>query len=264
MPPSEPHNAAEPPRFKGPGDLDRALALVRFLRANCPWDAKQTARSLVPHLLEEAHEVADAVHDGDVLELEGELGDLLLNLAFQIVVAEEAGSFDAAAVYGRLEAKMVRRHPHLFGDGTARLWEETKAEERAPGESALDGLARGLDPLTKAYRAQEKAAGVGFDWPDHEGAMDKVAEEVDEVRAALASGDPDELADEVGDLLFAAVNVARLVGVHPTTALAAANRKFVRRFQALEERARDEGLALPGATLGELDAVWEVVKEDEE
>lgn len=244
----------------GPGSLDRALGLVRFLRKECPWDAKQTAESLIPHLLEEAHEVVDAIRDGDVLELEGELGDLLLNLAFQIVVAEERGDLDATSVYNRLEAKMIARHPHIFGTGEPRSWEELKADERAEGESVLSGLAKGLDPLTRSHRIQERVAAVGFDWDDAEGALDKAAEELQETRDELGS---DNFEEEVGDLLFACVNVARLGGAHPTTALARANTKFVRRFQELELRARDRGLELATAGLATLDGLWQEVKAEE-
>lgn len=254
-------------RFPGPGALDRALALVRFLRAECSWDREQTAESLVPHLLEEAHEVVDAIHDGDRAALEGELGDLLLNLAFQIVVAEEAGDLDADSVYGRLEAKMITRHPHLFGDGPRQEWEALKASERPADDGVLSGLARGLDPLTKAYRIQERVAAVGFDWEDHEGARDKVAEELAEVTEALdgqapRSGGPVDprVEEELGDLLFAAVNLARLAGAHPTTALARANQKFKERFEELERLARERGIELPSSTLAELDALWDEVK----
>lgn len=249
------------PRFAGPGALDRALDLVRFLRAHCPWDAEQTPESLVPHLLEETHEVVDAIRDHDADALEGELGDLLLNLAFQVVLAEEGGSSDADSVYQRLEEKMVRRHPHLFGDGERREWETLKAAEREDGHGVLTGLARGLDPLTKAYRIQDRVAGVGFDWPDHRGAHAKVREELDEVGRALDAGDGQAVAEELGDLLFAVVNLVRLAGAHPTTALAAANRKFTARFERLEALATARDVALPGADLDTLEELWREVKE---
>lgn len=274
-PPNEPappiatHPPPPPPgedrlRFDGPGALDRALALVRYLRLACPWDAAQTAESLIPHLLEETHEVVDAIRAGNAHALEGELGDLLLNLAFQIVVAEEQETLDATSVYRRLEEKMVARHPHIFGDGTRRSWEELKAEERSDDAGVLDGLATGLDPLTRAYRMQDKAAGVGFDWPDLEGPVAKVREELAEVLEVVETeGDEDARLDEIGDLLFAAVNLARHTGAHPTTALARANAKFQRRFEALEARARDRGTDLSEAGLDELDALWDAVKRDE-
>ena len=260
---SAPPDRADP-RFAGPGHLDRALDLVRFLRKNCPWDAEQTAKSLVPHLLEEAHEVADAVVAGEPRELEGELGDLLLNLAFQIVVAEEEGALDADSVYRRLEAKMIARHPHLFGEGERVKWEVLKARERTGGQGVLDGLAKGLDPLTKAHRIQERVAGVGFDWEDHRGAVDKVVEELEEVREAIDAGERGAIEEELGDLLFAVVNVTRLVGAHPTTALARANAKFRDRFERLEALARKRGIRMEEAGLEVLDGLWEELKTSEQ
>jgi len=247
-------------RFPGPGTLDRALALVRFLRQECSWDRAQTAESLIPHLLEETHEVVDAIRDRDARALEGELGDLLLNLAFQIVVAEEDGQLDAGSVYGRLEAKMVARHPHLFGTGERRSWETLKAAERRGEEGVLSGLAKGLDPLTQAFRIQERVSGVGFDWEDHHGPAQKVAEELDEVRAAIEAGSSDEIVEELGDLLFAVVNLARLADTHPTTALARANRKFQERFEKVEALARARGVDMTEAGLDVLDALWDEVK----
>jgi nucleoside triphosphate diphosphatase len=261
-PDAAPDPDADPTKhhFKGPGTLDRALALVRYLREHCPWDREQTATSLVRHLLEETHEVVDAIQEGGDEELAGELGDLLLNLAFQIVVAEERGGFDADEVYGRLEAKMIRRHPHLFGDAERQDWEALKAAERNEGDGVLSGLARGLDPLTKAYRIQERVAGVGFDWESYHGAAEKVAEELGEVRAAAEAEDADALEDELGDLLFAAVNLSRLAGAHPTTALARANLKFRTRFEALEALARERSIRLQDADLDALEALWQEVK----
>ena len=252
-----------------PGTLDRGLALVRFLRANCPWDAKQTSESLVRHLLEEAHEVADAVHSGEDGELEGELGDLLLNLAFQVVVAEEADRFTADSVTRRLEEKMRRRHPHLYGDGPREDWETLKAREReearasedgARQPSVLDGLSRGLEPLSRAHRMQERVAEVGFDWAEPGGAWEKVAEGVLEVGGARVEGSGEELDEELGELLFSVVTLVRLAGVVPVAALDQANRKFRRRFEGLEGEARRRGIELTGASLEELDALWDTVK----
>ncbi len=249
------------PRFEGPGMLDRALDLVRFLRARCPWDRVQTPRSLIPHLLEEAHEVVDAIEDGGG-KLDGELGDLLLNLAFQIVLAEEEGRFGAEQVYRTLEEKMVRRHPHLFGHGERRDWEVLKAGERTEEQGVLDGLAKGLDPLTKAHRIQERVSGVGFDWDDFHGAWDKVAEELEEVREALESGSTEATEEELGDLLFSVVNLTRLAGAHSTTALDRANRKFRARFERLERLARDRGIRLEESSLEVLDGLWEELKRE--
>ncbi len=253
-------DARLPLRFEGPGALDRALDLVRFLRIECEWDRAQTAESLIPHLLEEAHEVVDAIHSGDAHELEGELGDLLLNLAFQVVVAEESGELRAESVYRRLEQKMVARHPHLFGDGVRRDWESLKRGERTKDAGVLSGVAKGLDPLTKAYRIQERVAKVGFDWADYRGALDKVVEETDEVRDALGSGVGERVDEELGDLLFAVVNLSRLAGAHPTTALARANQKFQGRFEKLEHLARERGIQMETAGLDVLDALWDEVK----
>lgn len=279
------------------GELDRALALVRFLRANCPWDAAQTAESLVPHLIEEAQEVVDAIHRNHANELEGELGDLLLNLAFQIVVAEERAQLSAESVMQRLERKMRRRHPHLYGDGPKEAWEAIKARERAeeaagggagPGPkgaddrslSLLDGLASSLDPLTRAHRMQQRVAQVGFEWEDWRGALDKVVEELDEVRveldaqaaaeraAGVAGGEAGAaegegrraLDEELGDLLFAVVNLVRLAGSHPVAMLNGANHKFERRFRMLEQLAQARGVTFGEAGLDELDALWDEVK----
>ncbi len=260
MPQSYPTPHEESPRFDGPGALDRALDLVRFLRANCPWDKAQTPHTLIPHLLEETHEVVDAIREGDPAALEAELGDLLLNLAFQVVLAEEEGHSDAAEVYARLEEKMVRRHPHLFGVGEREDWEALKARERSPEDGVLSGLAKGLDPLTKAHRMQERVAGVGFDWDDHRGAWDKVAEELDEVREALESSDEAAVEEELGDLLFAVVNLTRLGGKHSTTILDQANRKFHGRFEKLEALARTRGIRMEEAGLEVLDGLWEEIK----
>jgi len=290
------------------GELDRALALVRYLRAHCPWDRKQTAESLIPHLLEETHETVAAIREGDADGLEGELGDLLLNLAFQIVVLEEGSTRGAEQIVSRLENKMVLRHPHLFGLGEREPWEVLKARERearkreardreardrealeresepdtaseaqpAPDgvpkgapEGVLSGLPASLDPLLRAYRLQQKAAGVGFDWDDARGALAKVREELAEVEEALeAVGDPsaaarDALEDEIGDLLFSVVNVARLVGVHPVPALDRAGKKFQRRFEGVEALARAQGVPIPGASLDALDVLWDAVKAQE-
>jgi nucleoside triphosphate diphosphatase len=278
-PPSDSRTANSPPAF------DRATALVRFLRSNCPWDARQTPDSLLPYLLEEAHEVADAVVHGDDAMLADELGDLLLNVAFQTVLAEERAAFTAEDVVARLEAKMRRRHPHLYGDGPAEPWETLKAKERAAHAdgtpSVLAGLARGLDALSRAQRIQERVSGVGFDWADPQGALDKVAEELAEVREALDKRNAAALAtrneegeslagsasaaleEELGDLLFAAVNLTRLSGAHALRALQRANAKFTRRFEALERIAAERGIVLGDATLEELDAVWDEIKAGE-
>jgi nucleoside triphosphate diphosphatase len=249
-----------PPAPSG-GVLDRALDLVVFLRAGCPWDAAQTPASLTRYLLEEAHEVAAAIAAGDAGALPGELGDLLLNLAFQVVIGEESGAFGREDVVAALEAKMRRRHPHLYGDGPPEPWEEIKAREgTGRGASVLDAVPAGLDPLLRAHRMQEAVARVGFDWDGPAGALDKVREEAAEIAAEIDGGDASRLEDEVGDLIFASVNLARLVGVHPSAALARASAKFEHRFRALERLAVPRGVVLGEASLADLDALWDEVK----
>jgi MazG family protein len=244
--------------------LDRALELVRYLRARCPWDARQTPSTLVPYLLEEAHETAEAIGAWDDAALEGELGDLLLNVAFQIVLAEERRAFHAEDVVRHLETKMRRRHPHLYGDGPAVPWEELKARERAAASdeppSLLDGLPKGLDPLSGAQRIQDRVSAVGFDWGNARDALAKVTEEVAEVESAIEAGVPREIEEELGDLLFSVVNIARLTGGHAMRALQGANRKFTRRFVALEALARERGIDLDAASLEAMDALWDEVK----
>jgi MazG family protein len=244
------------------------MDLVRFLRAHCPWDAAQTPQSLIPYLLEEAHEAADAIADQDDHALQAELGDLLLNLAFQLVLADERQAFGADDVALTVTEKMRRRHPHLYGLGDAEEWESMKAREREAGASVLHGVARGLDPLSKAHRIQDRVAAVGFDWADASGAFEKVAEELEEVRQALEGvrRDPASsvaLEEELGDLLFAVVNLTRLAGAHALTALHSANAKFTRRFEALEARAAEQGVVLENAGLAVLDRLWNEVKNGE-
>ncbi|MEX2528294.1 MAG: nucleoside triphosphate pyrophosphohydrolase [Gemmatimonadota bacterium] len=266
-----PPTSASPPAFPSPpGSLDRALDLVRYLRSACPWDGKQTPRSLIPYLLEECYEVVDAIHARDEEGLEGELGDLLLNLAFQLVIGEEEEAFSADSVTRRLEEKMRRRHPHLFDLGPAEPWETLKARERqergdgSPEPSVLDGLESGIEPLLQAYRIQARVARVGFDWAHVSGALEKAEEELEEVKEALDSEAGSEaVEEEVGDLLFAAVNVARLAGIHPSAALRRANRKFQNRFLRVEAMARAEGLVMEEAGLEALDTLWDRVKAEQ-
>ena len=256
---------SENPAFPdlGPGALDRAVEMVHYLRKHCPWDAKQTPHTLIPHLLEETHEVVDAIRSGNPGALEGELGDLLLNLAFQIAIGEERKQLDRTSVSKHLEDKMVRRHPHLFGDGEKQDWETLKHGEREAGTSVLSGLAEGLGPLLRAHRLQDRAAGVGFDWADVSGAWEKAREELDEVKDALDRGDPEHITEELGDMLFAVVNVVRLAGRHSDPVLDESNRKFERRFRGVEALASERGLVLGEASLEELDKLWDEVKAEE-
>ena len=272
-----PTDAAPPAPDARPDDriptLEDALAIMRDLRERCTWDAAQTHESLRPYLLEEAHELDDALRDGDDGQMREELGDVLLQVLFHSVVAAERGAFDASDVADALITKMRARHPHLYGDGARVPWERQKARRRA---SIVDGLPVGLPALHRAHRLQDRAAGVGFDWPDAEGPAAKVAEELEEVRTHLpgaaartanAAADApsydaqhEALEDELGDLLFACVNLCRKVGVHASLALDRANRKFADRFTGVERLARERGLVLGEASLAELDALWDEVK----
>ena len=232
---------------------------MRDLRARCDWDAAQTHESLRPYLIEEAHEVDDAIRAGDDRKLREELGDLLLQVLFHSVVAEERGAFNAADVAEAFVVKMKGRHPHLYGDGVKQSWEKMKAKKR---DSIVDGLPVDLPALHRAFRLQDRAAGVGFDWPDTTGPMVKVREELEEVRAELNATpvNQDRLEDELGDLLFAVVNLCRKANVHPALALDRANIKFSKRFSAVERVARERGLNVGEATLEQLDAIWDEVK----
>lgn len=239
--------------------LEDTLALMRDLRRRCEWDAAQTHESLRPYLLEEAHEVDEALQAADDIRLREELGDLLLQILFHAVIAEERGAFSMHDVAEGFVTKMKGRHPHLYGDGLKQPWEAMKASKR---KSLTEGLPAGLPSLHRAFRLQERAAGVGFDWPGTEGPVHKVKEELSEVEQELAAQAPSagRLQDEIGDLLFAAVNLARKAGVHPALALDRANRKFADRFAGVERLARERGISVPDAGLRVLDELWDEVK----
>ncbi|MCC7053072.1 MAG: nucleoside triphosphate pyrophosphohydrolase [Gemmatimonadaceae bacterium] len=237
---------------------------MRDLRARCDWDGAQTHQSLRPYLMEEAHEVDDALRLADDGLLREELGDLLFQVLFHSVIAEERGAFDLHEVAAALIAKMRTRHPHLYGGGEAVPWERQKAKAR---ESLADGLPVDLPALHRAHRLQDRAAGVGFDWDDVRGPLEKVREEVEEVAAELAPGaegvapSQDAIEGELGDLLFAVVNLCRKANVHAAVALDRANLKFVRRFTAVERLAAERGVQVGTASLAELDVLWDAVKE---
>lgn len=242
--------------------LGRAVAMVADLRARCSWDRVQTRNTLRPYLIEEAHELAAALGSGDPLAIREEVADLMLHLAWQLVLGAETGEFTPDAIADDLVAKMRRRHPHLFDLGVNEGWEALKQRERKHRKGTLDGLPETLPELLLAYRLQERAAGVGFDWPDVQGPLDKVREELAEVEEELAHSEPshDRLTDEIGDLLFAVVNVARKANVQPGAALERSNAKFRERFAAVERIAAERGVKLGEATLEELDLIWEEVK----
>ena len=252
--------------------LDDALAIMRDLRARDAWDRAQTHDSLRPYLDEEMHELDDAIRSGDDAAMCSELGDVLLQVLFHSIIAEERGAFDAGSVAGSLVSKMTRRHPWLYGDAAGREpWEQMKSKTR---RSLADGLPQGLPSLHRAHRLQERAAGVGFDWPDVKGPIDKVREELAEVEAEIGangaefdthgvpSGDPRHarLEGELGDLLFSVVNLCRKAGVHPSLALDKANAKFQERFEGVEKLATERGINVKTAGLAVLDSFWDEVK----
>ena len=254
--------------------IDRLLAVMARLRDpehGCPWDTEQDFATIAPYTIEEAYEVADAIERGDLTALKDELGDLLLQVVFHARMAEEAGHFAFDDVATAIADKMVRRHPHVFGDAeiasTAaqnEAWEAHKAAERAAngdGESVLDGVALALPALLRAAKISRRAARIGFDWPDAGEVIDKVEEELDEIQFAI-DGDADRgvIEEEVGDLLFAAANLARKLDTEPETALRHATAKFERRFRQVEAMARERGI---GPDLDALEALWQEVKAQE-
>jgi ATP diphosphatase len=246
--------------------LERAIAMVADLRQRCAWDRVQTRETLRPYLIEEAHELDAALASGDAAAIRDEVGDLMLHLAWQLVLGLEAGEFTPALIADDLVAKMQRRHPHLFDLGPPQEWAALKARERTAARGTLDGLPATLPDLLMAYRLQERAAGVGFDWPDAAGPAAKVREELAEVEAELGRDDAAgraALTDEIGDLLFAVVNLARKAGVQAGPALDRANRKFRSRFESVESLANARGIAMAAAGLDQLDLLWEEVKEEE-
>jgi tetrapyrrole methylase family protein/MazG family protein len=252
--------------------MSRLLKILKILRApdGCPWDREQTHRSLRPYLLEECYEVLDAIDREDMNDLREELGDLSLHVAFQAELAEERGEFRLADSLDEISEKLIRRHPHVFGDTKAstpedveRNWERIKTKEKAERASILDGLPAALPGLLRAQRIQEKVAGVGFEWKDVSGAIDKLKEEYGEFLEALESGDHKEQEAEFGDFLFSIVNIARYLKVQPEDALRRTNDKFCRRFSQLEERLKAAGGSLGESSLEEMDRLWEAVKRDE-
>lgn len=248
-------------------ELREVMARLRDPDGGCPWDLEQDFRSIAPYTIEEAFEVADAIERGDLEALRGELGDLLFQVCFHARMAEERGAFDLDDVARAIRDKLVRRHPHVFGDREAgsgaelrRDWERHKLDERDHGDSALDGVGRALPALMRAAKLQKRAAAAGFDWPDAAPVFDKVHEELDELAGEMASGSPDAREAELGDLLFAAVNLARHLGVDPEAALRGANAKFERRYREVERRAREAGRNPAELSLEVLDAYWDEAK----
>jgi nucleoside triphosphate diphosphatase len=265
-------------------DIARLIEIMAALRApgsGCPWDLEQNFQTIAPYTIEEAYEVADAISRGDLDDLKDELGDLLLQVVFHARMGEEQGSFAFGDVVQAITEKLIRRHPHVFGDnggmstGEVNVqWDQIKAEEKAarakagkapaPGRSgALSGVSPGLPALARALKLQQQASKVGFDWNDPKAVIAKIREETDEIEAELTTRDPEQMKGEVGDLLFVVVNLARHLGVDPETALRTCNLKVERRFAAIEDGLAAVGKTPAEATLAEMDALWNQAKERE-
>ncbi len=282
------HGAREPaapdsptaPRPDAAAAMERLLAIMARLRnpdSGCPWDLEQDFTTIAPYTIEEAYEVAEAIARGDMAELKDELGDLLLQVVFHARMAEEAGSFGFADVANAICDKMIRRHPHVFGEENAAraeqvkgIWEAQKERERAAKNqdgspaSALDGVALALPALIRAEKLQKRAARVGFDWPEAAEIFAKIDEEVAELKHELGNGaPPDRVEDEIGDLLFTVANLARRLNVDPERALMRSSRKFERRFKAMEQRLADDGVSVNESDLETLEAAWQAAKADE-
>ncbi|HKY85799.1 MAG TPA: nucleoside triphosphate pyrophosphohydrolase [Pseudorhodoplanes sp.] len=263
-------------------DIARLIEIMAALRTpgtGCPWDLEQNFGTIAPYTIEEAYEVADAITRGDLDDLRDELGDLLLQVVFHARMAQEQGAFDFSEVVLAINEKLIRRHPHVFGDTrdltpdqVKGLWSKIKAEEKAEraarhrnaGTPLPDGtladVRAGSPTLERALKLQAKAGTVGFDWNDPKAVLDKIAEEAAEIASAIDGGDQDEAAEEIGDLMFAVVNLARHLKVNPETALRAANAKFERRFASIEKALAAKGKAPSEATLAEMDALWNDAK----
>lgn len=245
----------------------RFLDVLDELREKCPWDAKQTNESLRPNTIEEVYELTDALASDDTANIRKELGDVLLHVAFYAKIASEKNDFDIADVCNSLTDKLIFRHPHIYGnvdadnpEQVAKNWEEIKLKEKGGNKTVLAGVPSALPALIKANRIQEKARNVGFDWDEPHQVWEKVKEEINEVEAEIKSRNIDSIEAEFGDLLFAVINAARLHGVNPENALERTNRKFISRFNYLEQRAKDMGVSLKEMTLPQMDEIWNEAK----
>lgn len=247
--------------------FNRVLDVMDTLREKCPWDRVQTNQSLRENTIEEVYELCQALMDNDNKNICKELGDVLLHVVFYSKIGSETDSFDIADVCNQLCDKLIYRHPHVYGntqvDGQGQVlqnWEQLKLKEKDGNKRVLAGVPDSLPSLIKAYRIQEKAAHVGFDWDSATDAMAKIYEEADELKAEIEAGNKDLAESELGDLLFAVTNVARLFKIHPDNALERTNSKFIRRFNYIEEQAIRQGRSLKEMTLAEMDALWEQAK----
>ena len=246
--------------------FDRLLTIMEELREQCPWDKKQTLQTLRHLTIEETYELGDAILDNDLNEVKNELGDLLLHIVFYAKIGSETNSFDIADVANSICDKLINRHPHIYGDVSVsdeedvkRNWENIKLKEGK--KSVLEGVPNSLPALVKANRIQEKVAGVGFDWERPEQVFEKVKEELSELQEELNSGNKDKLEAEFGDVLFSIVNYARFLDINPESALERTNKKFIKRFQYLEGKAKEKRKNLREMSLAEMDVFWEEAKE---
>ncbi|MEC4684397.1 MAG: nucleoside triphosphate pyrophosphohydrolase [Nitrospirota bacterium] len=253
-------------------DFDKLVKIMEALRSEdgCPWDREQTRQSLKPYLIEEAYELLEAIEEDDPSRIKEELGDLLFQIVFHARIAEERGEFDIRDVIGAISGKMVFRHPHVFGGKRLRTadevldrWEEHKRQEGKLKESILEGIPGNLPALLKAHRVQERVSRVGFDWEKAEDVIKKVESEFEEFKSALEGRDREKIEEELGDILFTLVNLARFVDVNPDEALRKTIAKFIRRFSYIETRAKQEGRDLSDYTLEEMDQLWEKAKRAE-
>ncbi len=245
----------------------RLLDIMDELREKCPWDKKQTFESLRPNTIEETYELCDAIMKKDMNDIRKELGDVLLHVVFYSKLASETNTFDIADVCNSLCEKLIFRHPHVFGDGAAKTageveqtWEQIKRKEKDGNKSVLSGVPEALPALIKAYRIQDKARNVGFDWEDRSQVWEKVYEEIEEWKAEVENGDKEKMEEEFGDVLFSLINTARLYKINPENALEKTNIKFIRRFNYLEEHTLKEGKELKNMTLEEMDEYWNEAK----
>ena len=249
--------------------LGRVIDTLDILRVKCPWDAKQTNESLRANTIEEVYELAQALIKEDNADIKKELGDVLLHILFYSKIGEEKQAFDIVDVCDALNNKLIFRHPHVFGTthvndahDVEMNWEQIKLKEKDGNKSVLGGVPEALPSIIKAFRIQEKAANVGFDWECREDVFDKLQEEYNEVRQAIKDGQQPEIESEFGDLMFAVINAARLYDVNPENALERTNRKFIKRFNYIESKAKEQGLNLKDMTLGQMDALWNEAKNE--
>ena len=250
--------------------FSRLLDIQEELREKCPWDKKQTNESLRPHTIEEAFELCDAIMQDDPVEIQKEMGDVMEHLVFYAMIGKEQGRFDMYDVLHKEADKLVFRHPHIYGDKKAanseevsQIWEKVKQKEKNANKTVLSGVPRSLPSLIKAYRIQDKAHNVGFDWEKSEDVWNKVFEEISELRDEIKKGDTEAMEKELGDVLFSLINASRLYHINPDVALERTNMKFIKRFNYIESKAKEQGREIGELTLAEMDSLWNEAKTEE-